>query len=131
MVFRFVWTVTLDAFSSLNVTQKGGVSPLPAILALENSRIYVRTSNCGNVIAHIEAPVNEKFSIFSTLNIPDVDPNDGHIRPRRDFNNSRFRCEGDVVENMILLEDGFNVERSKFLHRVGMREERYADNFQV
>jgi len=125
-----VWTVALDAFSSLNATRKGGVSPLPAILALGNSWIHIRTSNCGDVIAHIEAPVN-KFSIFSTLNIPDVDPNDGHIRLRRDFNNSQFRCEEDVVENMILLEDGFDIKRGKFLHGVGMREERYADNFQV
>jgi len=107
------------------------VSPLPAILALGNSRIHIRISNCGDVIAHIEAPVNEKFSVFSTLNITDVDPNDGHIRLRRDFNNSRFRRKGDIVENMILLEDGFDVRRSKFLHGVGMREERYADNFQV
>ena len=126
-----MWAIALDAFSSLNVTRKGGVSPLPAILALGNSWIHIRTSNCGDVVAHIEAPVNEKFSIFSTLNIPDVDPNDGHIRLRRDFNNSRFRREGDIVENMILLEDGFNVKRSKFLHGVRMREERYADNFQV
>ena len=131
MVFRFVWTIALDTFSSLNATRKGGVSPLPAILALGNSRIHIRTSNSGNVIAHIEAPVNEKFSIFSTLNIPDVDPNNGHVRLRRDFNNSRFRRKGDVVENMILLEDGLDVERSKFLQGVGMREERYADNFQV
>ena len=131
MVIQFVWTVALDAFSSLNATRKGGVSPLPAILALGNSRIHVRTSNCGDVIAHIEAPVNEKFSIFSTLNIPDVEPNNGHIRLRRDFNNSWFRDKGDVVKNMILLEDGFDVKRRKFLHGVGMREERYADNFQV
>ena len=131
MVIQFVWTIALDAFSSLNATRKGGVFPLPAILALGNSWIHVRTSNCGDVIAHIEAPVNEKFSIFSTLNIPDVDPNDGHIRLRRDFNNSRFRHEGDVVENMILLENSFDVKRSKFLYGVGMREERNADNFQV
>ena len=131
MVLRFVWTIALDAFSSLNATQKGRMSPLPAILALGDSQIHIRTSNCGDVIAHIEAPVNEKFSVFSTFNIPDVDPNNGHIRFRRDFNNSRFRRERDVVENVVLLEDGFNVERSKFLHRVGMREERYADNFQV
>ena len=87
--------------------------------------------SCDFVIAHIEAPVNEKFSVFSTLNIPDVKPNDGHIRLRRDFNNSRFRYEGDVVENMILLENSFDVKRSKFLYGVGMREERYANNFQV
>jgi len=126
-----VWAVALDAFSSLNAIQKGGVSPLPAILTLGNSQIHICTSNCGDVIAHIEAPVNEKFSIFPTLNIPDVYPNNGHIRLRRDFNNSRFRREGDVVENMILLEDGFDVKRSKFLYGVGMREERYANNFQV
>ena len=93
----------------MNATRKGGVSPLPAILALGNSWIHICTSNCDNVIAHIEAPVNEKFSVFSTLNIPDVDPNDGHIRFRRDFNNSQFRREGDVVENVVLLEDGFDV----------------------
>ena len=109
MVLRFVRTVALDTFSSLNATRKGRVSPLPAILALGDSRIHICTSNYGDVIAHIEAPVNEKFSVFSTLNIPDVNPNDGHIRFRRDFNNSRFRRKGDVVENVVLLEYGFDV----------------------
>ena len=126
-----MWTIALDTFSSLNATRKGGVSPLPAILALGDFRIHICISNSGDIIAHIEAPINKKFSVFSTLNIPDVDSNNGHVKLRRDFNNSQFRREGDVVEYMILLEDGFDIKRSKFLHEVGLREERYADNFQI
>jgi len=102
-------TIALNAFSSLNTTRKGGVAPLPAIFALRDSQIHIRSSNHGDVIAHIKAPVNKKFSVLTTSNIPDINPNDGHIRLRRDFNNSQFRRKGDVVENMVLLEDGFDI----------------------
>ena len=83
-------TIALDAFGSLDAAHKGCVSPFPAILALRNSRVHVHTTNSGDVIAYVEAPVDEKFSIFTTLDIPDVNPNDGHIGLGRDFNNSWF-----------------------------------------
>ena len=66
------------------------MSPLPAVLALRNSRIHVYASNCHNVVTYIEASINEHFSVFTTLDIPDVDPDYGHVQFGRDFDNSRF-----------------------------------------
>ena len=68
------------------------MSPFPAILVLRDSWVHVRTSDCGDIVAYIEAPVDEKFSIFTALNIPDVNPNDGHIGLGGNFNNSQFGC---------------------------------------
>ena len=66
------------------------MSPLPAVLALGNSRIHACASNCRNVIPYVKAPINEHFGIFTTLYIPNVDPDDGHVRFGRDFDNSWF-----------------------------------------
>ena len=66
------------------------MSPFPAILALRDSWVHIHTPNCGNIVAYIEAPVNEEFRIFTALYIPDVNPNDGHIGLGRYFDNSRF-----------------------------------------
>ena len=90
VVFRFVRTVILYTFGSLNAAREGRMSPLPAILALGNSQIHACAPNCRNVIPYIKAPVNEHLCVFTTLDIPDVDPDDGHVRFGRDFDNSRF-----------------------------------------
>ena len=90
VVFRFVRTIALYTFRSLNVTREGRMTPLPAVLALGNSQIHICASNCCNVVTYIEASIDEHFSIFTALDIPDVDPNYGHVQFRRDFDNSRF-----------------------------------------
>jgi len=110
MMFRFVRPVTFDAFGSLDSTRECGMSPFPAIFALGDSRIHVRSSNHSDMVAHIEAPVNEKFGVLPTLHIPNIYPNDGHIRFWRDFDDPWFGCEGNIVEYMILFENSFDVE---------------------
>jgi len=42
------------------------------------------------------------------LDIPDVDPDDRHVGFWRDLDDVRFRCENDVVEQMVGLENVFN-----------------------
>jgi len=56
------------------------VTPLPAIFALGNTWVHVCSSDCSNVAAYVEASVDEKFCVLTTLNIPDVNQNYGHIR---------------------------------------------------
>jgi len=56
------------------------VTPLSAIFALGDTQVHVCSSDCSDVVAYIEAYVDEKFCVLTTLNIPDVDPNYGHIR---------------------------------------------------
>ena len=51
MVFGFVRTIALNTFRSLDATRECGVAPLPAVLALGNSRIHVSASNSRDVVA--------------------------------------------------------------------------------
>jgi len=53
---------------------------LPAIFALGDTWVHVCSSDCSNVVAYIEASVDEKFCVLTTLNIPNVDPNYSHIQ---------------------------------------------------
>ena len=79
MMLRFVRTITFDAFVPMDTTQEGGVTPFPAIFALGDSRIHICSFNRSNIIAHIEAPIDKKFSILTTLYIPNIYPDDSHI----------------------------------------------------
>ena len=107
------------------------MTPLPAVLALGNSRIHVCASNSRNVVTYIEASIDEHFSIFTTLDIPYVDPDYGHVRFGRDFNNSRFERKQNIVKDVVLFENGFHIRRSELISRIRMREERNSNDFQV
>ena len=131
MMFRFMRPITLNAFGSLNSTRKGGVTLLPAIFTLGDSRIHVRSSDCSNVVAHVEAPINKKFSVLPTLHIPNIYPNDGHVRFWWDFDNPWFGCKGNVVENMVLFENTFDFRREKPFLRVCMWIKWYSGDFKV
>jgi len=75
MMFRLVRAITFNAFCSLNPARQGGVTPFPAILAKRDARVYVCTSDGGNEVSYVEAPVNEHFRILTALNVPNVNPN--------------------------------------------------------
>ena len=66
------------------------MSPLPAVLALGDAWIHICASNCRNVVTYIEASIDEHLSVFTTLDIPDVNPNYSHVGFGRNFDNSRF-----------------------------------------
>jgi len=56
------------------------MTPLLAIFALGDTRVHVCSSDCSDVVAYVEASVDEEFCILTALNIPNVDPNYGHIQ---------------------------------------------------
>ena len=124
-------TITLNAFSPLDSTRKCGVTPLPAIFALGDTCVHVCSSDCSDVVTYVEASVDEKFCVLTALHIPNVDPDYGHIRLGRDFDNSWLGRKGNVIENMILFHNSFNIRQSKFLLRVRMWIERYSNDFQI
>jgi len=131
MMFRFVRPIAFDAFGSLDSAREYGMSPFPAVFTLWDSRIHVRSSDRSDIVAHIEASVNEKFGVLPALHIPNVYPNNGHIGFWRDFDNPWFGCEGDFVKYMILFENSFDVKQGKLLSRVHVRVERNSRDFQV
>ena len=55
------------------------VLPL-TILTLGDSRIHVCFSNDNDVVAYVEAPVNEHFGIVATLYILYINPDDCYVR---------------------------------------------------
>jgi len=54
-----VGTVTFNAFGPLDTTRESGVAPFPAVFALGDSWVHVGSSDRSNVIAHVEASVDE------------------------------------------------------------------------
>ena len=78
-MFRFVRTVVFHTFGLLDSTQKDRMSPLPAVLALEDTRVYVYTSNSSDVAFYIKASVDQSFCLTTTLDIPDIYLNNGYV----------------------------------------------------
>ena len=109
VMFCFVRPVAFDTFGSLNTARVSGMPLFPAVFILGNTRIHVRSTNRGNVFAYVKASIDQEFSILPALNVPNINPNDSHVGFWRDFDNPRFGCKGNVVENVILFEDSFDV----------------------
>jgi len=62
----------------------------PAVLALEDIRIHVCTTDSCNVTSNVEASVDEILSFRTTLRILNVDLDNSYVRFRRGFDNSRM-----------------------------------------
>ncbi len=43
------------------------------------------------------------------MRVPNVDPNDRHVRFRRDLDDARSRSKDDVIEDVVTSEDAFNI----------------------
>ena len=79
LMFQFVWSVTFDALSSLNPTWKCYMPLFLAVFVLGHTRVHIYPSNGGNVVFYIETSINKALCLASTLNIPNVQLNNGHI----------------------------------------------------
>jgi len=80
MVFSLVRAIALDALGAMDMAGHSHISPLPTILALRDVRVHVGSLNSCNKPPYLETSVNKTFSLTSTLNIPDVNPNNQYIR---------------------------------------------------
>jgi len=43
--------------------------------------------NSGDIASNIEVPVDKSFGFATTLNVPDIQPDNSHVRLWRYFNN--------------------------------------------
>jgi len=86
-----VRAIALYAFSPLNVANTHCMTLFPAIFTLQDSQIHVGSLYYSNEAFYVEASVDNFLSIGSTLGVPYINLNDGHIRLGRDFDNSRLR----------------------------------------
>jgi len=59
MMFNFMWSIVLYTPRTLEVTSKSSMTPLPAVLALQDTRIYICPMNSGNKATNIETTINK------------------------------------------------------------------------
>jgi len=103
-----VRTITLNIFCSLDSTNNSRVFLFSVFLTLENTRVHIYASNCGNVVANIEATIDKPFSINTTLWILYIKPDDGHVWLQRYLDNSGIQCNWYVVKDVITSDNVFN-----------------------
>jgi len=103
--------IALNTFSFLDVAYTSCMSPFPAVFTLWNIRVYICSINSGNWTSNIESPVNNFFGFRAVLHILYVNPNDRHIWFQRDLDDSRLRCENNIIENVIIFKDSFDIVR--------------------
>jgi len=53
--------------------------PFPVVLTLQHARVYVYTSNSSNEVFYVESPVDEAFSLCTTLYIPYVNLDNEYV----------------------------------------------------
>ena len=63
-------TIVFNTFGPLNSVWKGSMFPLPAVFALRDTKVYVCTSDSGNIAFYIEVSVNQFFYFTTTLLLP-------------------------------------------------------------
>ena len=81
----------------------------PAVFVLGHAKVYIHPSDSGNIVFYIETSVNKALCLASTLDIPNVQPNDGYIQFWGYLNNPQFGHQNYVIKNLILFDDVFNI----------------------
>ena len=84
---------------------------LLTVLALRNTRIHVGTSHHCNDTSYIETSVNNFLCIVTILGIPYVNPDNSYVQFKGDLDNAWFWCKNDIIKDMIVLENVFNIFR--------------------
>ena len=75
-----VWTITFDAFSSLDLTYACYITSLPAVFALGDIWIHVCISNDADESSNIDPSIDEGFGFGAALSIPNINSYYGHIQ---------------------------------------------------
>ena len=109
VILWLVRSTALYTFWALNSARESRMTPFPTVFTLRNTRVCISYSNCRNISSDIETPINKAFSLDSTLGIPNVNLYNHYIRLGRYFDYPQFRGKGNVVEDLILLNDIFNI----------------------
>ena len=76
---RLIRTITLHTFHTLNFACVYHMIPLPSIFTLWHPEVHISISNSGNISSNIEVSIDEALSLHSTLNVPNVYPDDGYV----------------------------------------------------
>ena len=71
--------ITLYAFRPLDFAHISCMSPFLAVFTLWHARVHVHTSNSSDEVSYVKSPIDEAFSLCTTLCIPYVNPDNGNV----------------------------------------------------
>ena len=109
VVFSKVRAITPHTLRSLYMTDSCCMILLPAILALWYTWVHICTLSCCNETTDVKPSVNDFLSVGSVLHIPNVDPYDGYVGFGGYLDNAWFRGEDNVVEQVVVLQNIFDI----------------------
>jgi len=69
------------------------VALLSAVVTLRDSRVHVSSPDSGDVPVKVEGIVYQQLCFRSILRIPNVKPDDNHIRLGKSLDDPGFYCE--------------------------------------
>jgi len=84
------------------------IPPL-AIFVLKHAQVHVGAPYSCYMVSYVKASVNKSLSFTSTLHIADVEPYNGHIWLWRYLDDLWFRSKHNVIKDLVLLDDVFDV----------------------
>ena len=102
-------SITPNAFCTLNPTWEDSMIPSPTVLVLEYAWVHVCAPYGSYVISYIEATVNKYLSFAPTLNVPDIKLYNGYIQLWGHFDNTWFEHKHNIVKDLILFDNIFNI----------------------
>ena len=90
IVFGIMRFIALGTPGHVRSTTKGQITPFPIVSTLRNSWVHICSTDYSNNSSDIETSVDNQLSLCIILQIPDVNPNDSHIRFGRCFDYIRL-----------------------------------------
>ena len=103
--------IAFGTLRPLNAANPYHMTLLPTILVLRNLQVHIGSPYSSDDASNVKTSVNDFFCICAILDIPDIDLYNSHVRLGRYFDNAQFRCKNYVIENVVILEDAFNIIR--------------------
>jgi len=77
----------------MDMAQEYGVVSLPVVIILRDLRVHISGPNSSDIPARIEGMIYQQLCFGSIFRIPNVKPDDSHVRFRRSLNDPRLCCE--------------------------------------
>ena len=69
------------------------MAPLPAVVTLRDSRVHVGGSNRGDIPAKVERMIYQYFCFGTVLRVPNIKPDNSHVRFGKGFDYSWLHYE--------------------------------------
>jgi len=98
VVLNSMRTTTFLTFSALSVTGMCWMSPAPTIVTLSNPRVHSSPLDCSCVMLKVKWAVNESLTFGTLLRVPNINPDNKHVRAGWGLHNVRHRGQCDTFK---------------------------------